>query len=281
MNSRVNDDFETMNKCKLYRDVYDIMHPSISKKNVSNYKIILRENLVPVEVFYPEKHFKLEKIIIYVHGSRVVADCGMMFDEVCRNMASRTERLVIALDYEDENFLDTLKNVKETICFLRDEMVKNGILEEDIALMGDDVGANIILGLNDGSLMKKVLLYPLVSGNYFEDFEDSDGEFDLLLLHNIREYFNSHLKTKKDFKNIKVFRGLDHNFKLENSLIVVGGADSLKTELLEFYQRSSSRKADFKVIDFMGHSFFNEIDFSLNEELFKKIDLFLNDKNEE
>ena len=40
-----NINFDTEKKYRLYRTVYEILHPTISKKNISNYKIIVDENL--------------------------------------------------------------------------------------------------------------------------------------------------------------------------------------------------------------------------------------------
>ena len=62
------DDFGTEDTYKLYRTVYEIIHPTISKRNISNYKIIIEENLVPLRIFYPKKISKLEKAIIYIPG---------------------------------------------------------------------------------------------------------------------------------------------------------------------------------------------------------------------
>ena len=39
----------------LYRNLYDIIHPSISRQNISDYKIKIDNNLVPLQVYYPDK----------------------------------------------------------------------------------------------------------------------------------------------------------------------------------------------------------------------------------
>ena len=45
------DDFGTGDSYKLYRSVYEIIHPTIPKKNISNYKIMIQEELVPLRIF--------------------------------------------------------------------------------------------------------------------------------------------------------------------------------------------------------------------------------------
>ena len=56
-------EFNEANKYNLYRSVKDILHPSISKKNVSNYNIIVSEDILPIQVFYPKKITDIKKII--------------------------------------------------------------------------------------------------------------------------------------------------------------------------------------------------------------------------
>ena len=71
----VGDNFGDVEKYKLYRNVYEILHPTISKKNISNYKVVFDEKLLPVLVFYPEKISNVESIIIYVPGDGKVNGC--------------------------------------------------------------------------------------------------------------------------------------------------------------------------------------------------------------
>ena len=35
-----------VDSCRLYRNLYDIIHPSISRKNISNYKIIFNDKYI-------------------------------------------------------------------------------------------------------------------------------------------------------------------------------------------------------------------------------------------
>lgn len=280
MSSNINDCFDNTVIDKLYRNVYEIMHPTISKRNVSNYKIILNEDLAPVRVFYPEKGFVLKKIMIYVHGSSSITECNFKYAEVCKMIASRTGRLVIAVDYQERFYLDMQKEVNAVVNFLIRELTSNGILLDDISLMGDDVGANILMGINCEKEVKRLYLYPLLTGAYFTDDELlKDSDFDLLVLHNIRDYFKKCLRYKKDYKNSLVFPSLDKNYKLVNSLLMVGKADPIEEEVVTFYQEHEHEDSELAVIDFIGHGFLNSADFEANEEVFRTILDFL-DKEE-
>ena len=48
----------------LYKSLVDIIKPSISRRNISSYKIILSDVLIPIRVYYPRVSTELNKIII-------------------------------------------------------------------------------------------------------------------------------------------------------------------------------------------------------------------------
>ena len=94
--------FTKKNTYKLYREVGELLHPVISKRNISNYKIVLQEKLLPVRVFYPKKVSFLKKVIIFIPGIVDVTEAFYKYDDICREMALETDRMVIALDYEED-----------------------------------------------------------------------------------------------------------------------------------------------------------------------------------
>lgn len=129
--------------CKLYRGVYDIIHPSISRKNISEYKIVLDEDIAPIRVFYPKKEISLEKVIIYIPGEDINYD---FYD----SFAKQSNRMIFMLDYPKNN---VVKDVLKTVKYIVDELIKCKFIEEDITIMGDFFGGDIILSM--GKLLKK------------------------------------------------------------------------------------------------------------------------------
>ena len=93
--------FDQTLKYKLYRTVYEIIHPTISKKNISSYRIVFNDDVLPVRVFYPKKVSNISRVIIYVPGVTEVTGCLGDYAEICRNISHETEELVIALDLDD------------------------------------------------------------------------------------------------------------------------------------------------------------------------------------
>ena len=55
--------FEDEDRYNLFRSVGELIHPVISKRNISDYNIILEEYLYPVRVYYPKKVSNIKKVI--------------------------------------------------------------------------------------------------------------------------------------------------------------------------------------------------------------------------
>ena len=147
-----------MNKstCKLYRNVHDILHPSISRKNISQYKIILKDKIPTVSVFYPEIDAKLDKVAIYIHGDEVLPN---FYEE----FAARTGMIVLLINYSGNNVFEDSAKVGK---YLYDELNKCGI--DNVILIGDFTGSDVILELSEKTDdlwykdIRKILLSPTV-----------------------------------------------------------------------------------------------------------------------
>lgn len=170
MIKRVNLDFDKEIRYKLYRRVKDIITPSISKRNISLYKIVFDDNLLPVRVFYPKKVSNIENIVIYVPGDVSISKCKSKYAEIMEDLALDLDKLVIAIDYYDiKNKPKTLiRKIEELVNYLYKELEKAGINFDNITLMGDSTGSNIITEVTNRLISKKlshitkeVLLYPI------------------------------------------------------------------------------------------------------------------------
>ena len=87
MIKRVGTDFDKEVRYKLYRTVKDLITPSISKVNISNYRIVFDDNLLPVRVFYPKKVSDINQVIIYVPGDGTITNCFSKYSDICSNLA--------------------------------------------------------------------------------------------------------------------------------------------------------------------------------------------------
>lgn len=136
--------------CRLYRDLYDIIHPSISRKNISNYKIIFNDNLIPVRIFYPNRDTKLGKVIIYIHGNKTN-------DKVYEDIARKTDSIVIFLDYRKDRIeIDC----HDMIQYLSKKLTDCGISSNNVLIMGDNIKSDFMKNLDSISDIKKIFLVP-------------------------------------------------------------------------------------------------------------------------
>ena len=136
--------------CKLYRNIHEIIHPSISRKNISEYRIIIKDELFPIQIFYPSKEIELKKVLIYIHSKEIDYD-------YYQDLALKTKRIVLVIEYQDSK-----EKLIDTINYIINELNNNNIMNDSIGIMGDFDGASLILEVNSSlvSSIKKVLLSP-------------------------------------------------------------------------------------------------------------------------
>ncbi len=247
-----------MGEVKLYRNINELLHPAISKKNISNYTIIIDEDILPVQVYYPKKVSHIEKVIIFIHGSSTITECNYM--DIYKLFAKNTDSLVIAVEYDDVNYKKMYKDIFKTVSFIHKGLVRNNIDSNNITLIGDSTGCNIITGINyfnnqENKIKKEVLFYPVLSLDYFKssNYESikKNKEFNVNLIDNLQEYFLK-IAYKKDLNN-KLLNPLKTSQKnTPKTLILVGKVDSLKDEAEEYYNLLNKNKRKyFEILIFL------------------------------
>ena len=145
-------------KYRLYRSLYDILNPTISRKNISNYNIVINKDILPIEVYYPKKNIKISNIIIYIPSSN---DTNNLYSDLAIN----TNNLVIVLNYDDnkDNCYNTIKYIYDNV---------KDIITDNITIMTDTEGSDIeeyiidkSYKTNDFKISKTILLEPTISLN--------------------------------------------------------------------------------------------------------------------
>ncbi len=147
-----------MHNYKLYRNLKDIIVPSISRKNISNYKVVIDNDILPIEVYYPNKNIKLENIIIYIPRDNKTTN-------LYNDLAINTNNLVIVLDYDSNK-----KNYYNTIKYIYNNTDNIKIKADNITIMSDNEGSDIekyiinkSIETSDFKINKSILLEPTIS----------------------------------------------------------------------------------------------------------------------
>lgn len=265
--------FEKGFKYKLYRTVYEVVHPTISKKNISSYRIMFKDDILPVRVFYPKKVSNINKIIFYIAGFGDVTGCTGKYGDICKRMALKTDTLVIALDMDDiddDNYLKVYELCHKTCLYLNKELEKLNIEDLKIFLTGDSLGANMAMSIckdEKFSLYNMILFYPVLSSKCL------DRDVDYEVLKSLKRYF----LDKKLLDNSLVFPLVDMNYKYKNNtLLIVGDADPIKDDVLSYYDLNYVGNNELYVVNMYGHGFLDGIDEIAWDNLFDKINKFMN-----
>ena len=277
----IKNDFGSEDTYKLYRTVYEIIHPTISKKNISNYKIMIQEDLVPLRIFYPKKISTITRVILYIHGKRWMINGFYSYKEVCERLVQEMDTLVIVLDYENNTYQKIVEQSYQTIKYLYEGLNRVGIEKENIITIGDSVGASILSSvvLIDKSIIKKeILLYPALDFNFKTKYPsmEQNSQIDLLTMNHLRTYCNKYIDLKK---YNSVMNEKDYS-DWPNTLVVTGDLDPLRDEGEEFSKRlrKTNKKSKYINIKFASHGFLNSKDAEAKDECFVEMKNFILNK---
>ena len=275
-------EFELDEKYKLYRSVKELLHPTISKRNISNYKIIISEDLLLLRVFYPKKVSNIQHVILYIPGEGEVTDCEGLYSDISANLSKELDQMVISIDYE--NAADTLEElypkIYKTLAFIYQALRKQDIPVENISLMGDSTGANIVLNLikkmneEDITVGNLLLFYPVLSGEYQGETKYPS------ILENTSVNYNLIEKLRKYYKDCpKDIFPLTKNEKVEypNTLLLSGNVDPLVDEAKAFAEQN--KNIDLHIIDFAYHGFLNTKDKEIIREYLRLLKEFMKVEN--
>ncbi len=284
MVKNVQDNFDNLIEYKLYRNVRDLIHPSISKRNISDYRIILNDVLLPVRVFYPKKVSNMQKVIIYIPGEGKVTDSYGKYTAISKDLALKTNRCLITVDYFENGikFPDTIDKIYELLLYLYQQLHEIGIADEDIVLLGDSFGGNLVNAINikfieDGYdyIKKCVLFYPMISMNYEEDlypsFEDNT-KFDLLTMNTCKSFMKNY--TNSDDSLVKVLN-YDKLDKFPRFMVITGDIDPLRDEGKDFFDHLNKEDNVYCNLESNTHGFLKYIH-TMKDDIYNEMNKFMN-----
>lgn len=279
--------FEDEDRYNLFRSVGELIHPVISKRNISDYNIILEEYLYPVRVYYPKKVSNIKKVIIYIHGDSYITNCLGKYADICKEMAIETDCLVVAIDYLNESnmtYPEFYEKMYLNLTYLFTEFEDYGILFDNIYLMGDSTGGNICYAMNmmsiergDFKINKNILFYPTLSLDYGKDskIDYLDNSENTILMNNLDSYFEKFCNNEVN-KYLSPF--VEDNYEdFNNTLVFVAKTDIVKEECFKFYEGlNKHKKGKYVEFAFASHGFLNRMDKDVKKEVYKQILDFMN-----
>ena len=270
--------FDNEDRYNLFRSVKDLLHPSISKENISEYKIILKEGLLPIRVYYPKKVSNMNNVSIYIPGLGKNTDSIGLYDGICRDLAIKLDKCLIVIDYFDKDvkYPNTMDLIYETIKYIYNELYSLGLNKNNISLIGDDLGGLFVndciiksIEENNGFINKCVLLYPLISMDYLEcNYESFDSKNDLLTLNLLKDFQKKYLKEDNYYNRVLEYDKLN---LFPEMLIVSGEFDPIKDEIELFSEKVNGK---YYCFESNTHGFIRNIH-TMKDDIYNMIKEFI------
>lgn len=266
--------FDNKEKYKLYRNVVDLLKPSISKRNISDYKIMLSSTYFPIRVFYPNKLKDMENIIIYIPGDGTITDSLGEYTNICNNLAIKTKSCIIAIDYFDEDitFPKTTNKVEEVVKYLYEELIKINISKEKIYLMGDSFGSIIVNDINIkfienniDYIKNNIAFYPLIKLKYENNNISSK---DAITITRYKKFINNYLNNN-EYKSVLEYKNIN---KFPRYLVITADIDPLKEEALLFYKKLTNAK--HYNLEYNTHGFLKNIS-TMKNNVYEELNNFI------
>ena len=280
----LSNDFGTEDTYKLYRNVYEIIHPTISKRNISNYKIVVRDDLLPLRIFYPKKISNIEKIIIYIHGKNLDENDARTYTDVCLELVRRLGLLVVAIDYsfDSNDYMKVVEQCEQTVKYLYQEVFSANINPDNIIMLGDSIGASIlsnmvIIDKNNSMIRKLILLYPALDFMFKTEFPSivQNSKLDLLTVRYLKKFEKNYIDPKRYVSPLYI----DDYSSCPNTLVLVGDLDPLRDEAMEFARKlkNDNKRSKSVNIKFASHGFLNGKDDETLDECYQAMKKFIFD----
>lgn len=280
---------------KTYRKVISFFNPPIKNEyRTLDHKMVLEGREIPVRIFLPEGK-KAEKVLIFFHGGGWVTGDIDSYTNVCRNMANKTEHIVVSVDYRLAPEDPFPSGVEDCYYVTKEIFKKPHILnckEEDISLIGDSAGGNLAAVVSlmardkgDFNPRKQILIYPATNFDHSEaspypSVHENAKDY-IMTSKRIQDYLDLYVAKEEDKLNPYVAPILCDDLKDQpDTLIITAQYDPLRDEgeayghKLEEFQN----KVEIHRVEDAIHGFFsNPISIERQNQAYEWINDFLND----
>lgn len=283
---------------KLYRKIISFFNPPIKNEyRTLDHKMVVEGREIPVRIFLPEES-QSKKVLIFFHGGGWVTGDIDSYTNVCRNMANKTNHMVVSVDYRLAPENPFPKGVEDCYYVAKEIFRRPDILnckKEDITLIGDSAGGNLaavvsLLARDRGEFYPKrqILIYPATNYDHSEtspyDSVHENGYDYIMTSKRIQDYLDLYVKTEEDKLSPYVAPILSTDLKNQpDTLIITAQYDPLRDEGEAYGYKLKKFGNDVKIYRVKDaiHGFFSTpINIEQQSKAYRWINSFLNETKE-
>ena len=230
---------------KTYRKVLSFFNrPTVNEYRTLDYKMEVEGREIPVRIFMPKKSDRV-KVLIFFHGGGWVTGDIDSYTNVCRDMADKTEHVVVSVDYRLAPENPFPSGLEDCYYVTKEIFNKPEILDckrEDITLIGDSAGGNLAAVVSllardrkEFRPLRQILIYPATNYDHSEnsvfDSVHENGTDYIMTSERIQDYLDLYVKDEDDKLNPYVAPLLSNDLSDQpDTLIITAEFDPLRDE---------------------------------------------------
>ena len=284
---------------KIFRLLQKMINPSIfNKEDYEDMILSISGREIRIRVFSPFVDTKKKKAIIFIHGGGWVIGSLDSYTKTCIEISKITNRVVISIDYRlapENPYPEGFNDCYDIVNLIMNNLNDIGLKNEDICLMGDSAGGNLVAAISlkakktkDFKIYNQILLYPALQCDYSDNTKYKsvieNGKDYLLTQKQLQDYISLYVTNPNDL-NSPYVSPLKAKFPFfqPRTLIITANNDPLRDE-----GKSYSRKLKLYLndviyynLDGAMHGFLTQsIGKSYRMDAYNKIVNFLGDTND-
>jgi len=240
-----NIDINIKKNYKTYRKIQNVFSFFKLNNNYDDRVINLNDRSIKIRIF--NKNNINNGLIIYIHGGGWVLGSVESYTKICKEISDLTNKTVISIDYRLAPEFPYPCGFND--CYDIIKLINNNFNSDDICLMGDSAGANLVASVSlkarrtkEFKVKRQILVYPALQSDYSNDTRYKSvltkGKKYFLTQKQLQDYISLYIKNKEDLKDYYAFP-LNKKllFSQPQTLIITAENDPLCDEGKKYYQR--------------------------------------------